>query len=108
MLPCRKQSVAYGTRIFTETVTRLDLTHDTPFALYTDTKKVRGSEGGCSESSALSAAQLTSSLEALATSLEGPLDGPVHVTAEFFPAPSEWPSCSQAANPASAHCSAAR
>jgi hypothetical protein len=46
------------------------------------------------ESSALSVTQLASSLEALVSGVEGPFDGPVHVTAEFFPAPSEWPRCS--------------
>jgi hypothetical protein len=39
--------VAYGARIFTETVTRLDLTHGTPFALWTDTKKVWCGAGVC-------------------------------------------------------------
>jgi len=41
--PSRQQSVNYGTRIFTETVDRLDLGAGPPFTLHTGTKEVTAS-----------------------------------------------------------------
>lgn len=37
---CRQQSLTYGTKIFTETVTKLDLLGGSPFKMWTDSKAI--------------------------------------------------------------------
>jgi thioredoxin reductase (NADPH) len=42
-LSCRKQSVTYGTKIYTETVSKLELQGGPPFKMWTDSKFVTSS-----------------------------------------------------------------